>query len=243
MPHCEHYNLSKGSQQQKTDYLVGLLSKTLVHCVQYCVCGLPAGDGECDDVESLDSAAQHQLLDAWQHLLGSAVQLVHYMQAAQWDGGMAMANNSNSCSSSSHEANAIKMCEQNRTAGLSDVAVSGADAAVAGSTTEAAAGSTKPQLTAVQQRLSDIDTALQSALDLNAAAPEAAAAALQKIEALALQMQAAGDNLPECCAGSSNDARGVRLSGGARSSKHSYPAHHIFTFLTRQFSVPLIQSW
>lgn len=148
-----------------------------------------------------------------------------------------MVNSSNSCSCSTNDANATEIRAQNGTVGLSDVAVSGAYAAVVGSRTEGAAGSTKPQLAAVQQRLSHIDTALRSALDPNAAVPDAAAAALQEIEALALHMQAAGDNpdalvrvlaaqgisLPECCAVSSSsnaDARGVRLRDGASLGKH-----------------------
>lgn len=162
----------------------------------------------------MDPAAQQQLLGAWHGLLGTAVHLVHALQAAQWDGG-------NSSSSRASSAGGIN--------GSSD-GVSGSGA-TSSSTADVSAGSKPPSAsaaipiaaveatelvpsstTAAQQRLRQLEGTLRSALDPNHDMPDAAAtAALEEIEALATQTQTVGsdtDALMKVLAG-----QGIALPG------------------------------
>jgi hypothetical protein len=149
------------------------------------------------DLEALDPTAQAALAGAWQGLLGTAVHLVHSLQAAQRDGSLFVSNSSSSA----------------REAGEAPFTWSQLDAPAAG-TAEGAKGPANTAAAAaaaaavMQQRLAHLSSTLTSALLPDAAgvadgesssntdgisdAQAAAAAALAAIEALAKQSAAAG---------------------------------------------------
>uniref|UniRef100_A0A383VSA4 Uncharacterized protein n=1 Tax=Tetradesmus obliquus TaxID=3088 RepID=A0A383VSA4_TETOB len=158
---------------------------------------------EEEEAETLDPVAQAALFGAWQGLLGTAVHLVHSLQAAQWDESLFI-----SCSSSSSEGN-------HSDAGSSEARVLWPQLDTAGAAAAAASLETpgsNAAVAAMQRQLSKLGATLSSALMPQAAdigvtdsssisnahsatdAEAAAAAALAAIEALAKQTSAAGND-------------------------------------------------